>query len=119
MASYLVNPDYEKKRAIIERRKERLQKKIEDLESDAAILDHQIMQYNERLDRLKNRMPLASYQPLRHKLNAEYEIELQQKNALYNQILNIKSQIAEIIYDIEELDLEVTRLSELIGTTDS
>ncbi len=64
-------------------------------------------------------MPLACYQPLRHKLNAEYEIELHQKNALYEHILNIKSQIAIITYDIEEMDLEVTELSEMMGTVDS
>lgn len=51
----IVHPDYYKKRAMIERRKQRLQKMIDDLESDAAILDHQIMQYNGRLDILRNR----------------------------------------------------------------
>lgn len=103
----------------MEARKERLQRKIEDLQSDADILDHEIMKYNEKLDHLKNRIPLVSYQPLRHKLSAEYDIEFQEKKILYEQVLNIKSQIATIIYDIEEMDLEVSRLSELIGMANS
>ena len=103
----------------MEGRKERLQRKIEDLQSDADVLDHQIMQYTEKLDHLKSKIPLVSYQPLRHKLSAEYDNELQQKKTLYEQVLNIKSQIANIIYDIEEMDLEVTRLSELIGMASS
>ena len=115
MAHSIVYPTYERKCALLEARKEKLQRKIEDLQSDADMLDHEIMKYNEKLDHLKNKMPLVSYPPLMHKLSDEYDIELQQKKTLYEQVLNIKSEIATIIYDIEEMDLEVSRLSELTG----
>jgi hypothetical protein len=104
---------------VIERRKVRFQERIEDLEMDADILDHQIMQFIQEMDRLKSKMSLASYQPYRQGLDKEYETIRIQKDELYEQYLNKKSQIANIIYDIEELDLEINRLIELVGINDS
>jgi predicted nucleic acid-binding Zn-ribbon protein len=119
LVSSLIHPDYDKKKAVVERRKEQFQKKIEDLELDAAVLDHKIMQYNQQIDHLKNRMSLASYLPYRKSLDIEYQFIQEEKERSYKQLLDIKSEIVTIIYDIEELDLEVTRLSELVGAADS
>jgi len=44
---------------------------------------------------------------------------VQEQNESYGKLLNVKSQIANIIYDIDELDLEVTGLSELVEIADS
>lgn len=103
----------------IERRKEKFQEKIEDLGLDAQVLDHRIMQCNQKIDRLRNRISLVSHQPYRQSLDLEYQQLQDEKAEAYKQLLDIKSEIATVIYDIDELDLEVTRLSELVGAADS
>ncbi len=105
--------DYEIKRDRIEKRKEKLQKRLEDLELTVAALDGKVMQYNLKLDEIKNRIYLASYQPHREKLDKEYERLTELRDSAYAKYLDAKSLVATLNYYLEELDVELDSLVEL------
>ncbi|MEO9363519.1 MAG: hypothetical protein ABI348_06415 [Nitrososphaera sp.] len=85
--------------------RKRLQKLAGDLESEASVLDDEIMKSMEQMDYLQSKASLASSPALKEKFRMQLEIVRAKKESDYAESCELKSDIVTLNYYLEELDV--------------
>lgn len=118
-SAYSLPPNFERlKRERLERLKKRFQNNLEDVELDLAVFDQKIMEYNKRLDQLRNKIYLTTHLPSKEEYEARYDEIKKERAVAYSKYLGFKNDVSTIVSNIDELDLILNGLVEVVELYD-
>lgn len=102
----------------LERRKEKTQERIEELEIDISVSVSKIMNIINEQDKLKTKMPLITHPPLKAEYETRYSELEQERNEENKKYQDLKHEIDTLNYNLGELDIAINTIQELVEQLD-
>jgi chromosome segregation ATPase len=119
LSVYSLPPNLDKlSREQLERRKEKTQERIEELEIDISVSVGKIMNIVNEQDKLKIKMPLVTHSSLKKEYHARYEQLEQERNAEKKRYQDLKHEIDTLHYNLGELGIAINTLEEFVEQLD-
>lgn len=109
--SFSYTPDY-LKREKLERRKQKLEEKLEDVRMALDAYSHKHMECVKKVNECQAMIPLAVHPLMRDKLNKKYEKLSEERDTAFAKSLECKATMDSLIYFIDQIDVEINGLEE-------